>query len=77
MNAEAVNPRGALTAKALTAQPRHARTTGDTLRRGLAMGGNVLGLAALVFSIPFVILAVGLPLVLLVQIVLWIARLVF
>jgi hypothetical protein len=37
---------------------------------------DVLMLLGVVFSIPFVILAVGMPIVLVVQLVLWIGRLV-
>lgn len=40
-----------------------------------ALAGDFLTLLMVVLSIPFVILAVGLPIALIVQLLLWIARL--
>ena len=45
------------------------------LRHAAVIGGDVLALGTLVFSIPFVILAIGIPIALLVQLVLWAGRL--
>jgi hypothetical protein len=39
------------------------------------VGGDLLVLLALVMSIPFVILAVGIPIAVFVQVVLWVGRL--
>jgi hypothetical protein len=45
------------------------------LWHALVMFGDVLGVGALILCFPFVILGVGIPIALLVQLVLWIARL--
>jgi hypothetical protein len=44
------------------------------LRRAVDVAGDVLLAAAVVMSIPFVILAIGIPIALFVQLLLWIAR---
>jgi hypothetical protein len=52
--------------------------TTDHLRRATvtaALAGDLLALAAVVFTIPFIILAVGLPIAALVQLLLLIGRL--
>lgn len=66
-----------------TGQWSNARTTGAAatlavrmpFRQVAAIGGDMLALGAIVFSIPFVILGIGLPIALLVQLLLWITRL--
>ena len=42
------------------------------LWRATALGGDLLGAMALVLSIPFVILAIGIPIALCVRLLLWI-----
>ena len=42
------------------------------LQRATAAAGDLLGALALVFAIPFVILAVGIPIALCVRLLLWI-----
>jgi len=42
------------------------------LRRGAVMLGDLLALGGIVFCIPFVILAVGIPIALCVRLLLWI-----
>jgi len=44
-------------------------------RRTAIVAGDLLGAMALVLCIPFVILAIGTPIVLTVRLVLWLARL--
>jgi hypothetical protein len=74
---------------ALTYQPQSLRAApgetifAETARHGAARARratwvaatDVLSLLALVFSIPFVILAVGLPIALALQLLLWLGRL--
>lgn len=60
---------------ASTFNPSPFRGVAAQLRRAAGVAGDALMLGTVVFCIPFVILAIGLPLVLLVQLLLWIARL--
>ena len=59
-------------ARTLTSPPMHGVTA--RLRRAVDVAGDVLLAAAVVMSIPFVILAIGIPIALFVQLLLWIAR---
>jgi hypothetical protein len=43
------------------------------LRRGALVVGDIVGVVAIVLCIPFVILAIGMPIVLAVRFLLWIA----
>ena len=45
------------------------------LRRAAVLGGDLLGAAAIVLCIPFVILAIGMPIALCVRLLLWIGGL--
>jgi hypothetical protein len=45
------------------------------LRRAAVVVGDLLGAAAIVLCLPFVILAIGMPIVLLVRLLFWIAGL--
>lgn len=45
------------------------------LRRVGALTGDLLVLAGILFCIPFVILAIGIPIALFVQLLLWVGRL--
>lgn len=45
------------------------------LRRVVALTGDLLVLAGILFCIPFVILAIGIPITLFVQLLLWVGRL--
>ncbi len=58
----------------LNSPPVHVVTA--RLRRAVDAAGDVLLAAAVVMCIPFVILAVGIPIALFVQLLLWIARLI-
>jgi hypothetical protein len=42
---------------------------------GVTAIGDVIALAGIVFCIPFVILAIGIPIALVVQLLLWVGRL--
>jgi len=46
------------------------------LRRAVVFAGDVLGAVAVVLCIPFVILAIGIPIALCVRLLLWVAGLV-
>ena len=46
-----------------------------SLRRAAVVVGDVLGVVAIVLCIPFVILAIGIPIALCVRLLLWIGRL--
>ena len=60
---------------ASTFNPSPFRGVAAQLRRAGGLAGDVLMLGAVIFCIPFVILAIGLPVALFVQLLLWIVRL--
>jgi hypothetical protein len=60
-------------ARTLTSRPNGATAR---LRRAVDVAGDVLLAAAVVLCIPFVILAVGIPIALFVQLLIWIARVI-
>ena len=51
-----------------------ARGGSSITRRMAGAGGDALTLLGVVFAIPFVILAIGIPIALVVQLVLWVVR---
>jgi hypothetical protein len=55
--------------------PAPPRITTRWRRRAAEVGGDVLALAVVVASIPFVIVAIGLPIALVVRLLLWLGRL--
>jgi hypothetical protein len=57
-----------------TASP-NGRGVSARLRRLRAAAGDALALIGVVLAIPFVILAIGIPIALFVQLLLWIGRL--
>ena len=59
-------------AKAATFDYAPALTVPGPFRRGAVVVGDVLGAAAIVLCLPFVILAVGIPIALTVRLLLWI-----
>jgi hypothetical protein len=61
-------------ARTLTLPPMQRVTA--QLRRAVDVGGDVFVAAAVVLCIPFVVLAVGIPIALFVQLLIWIARLI-
>lgn len=58
-----------------TLHPSPVRGVAVQLRRGAGLAGDVLLAGGVVFAIPFVILAIGIPIALVVQLLLRIARL--
>jgi hypothetical protein len=57
----------------LAGAPIHDAT--PWLRRAVGVAGDVLLMTAVVLCVPFVILAIGTPIALFVQLVLWMVRL--
>ena len=76
MSAEAIGLGHAVPTHAPTLMSPAGHGGGARVQRAVAMAGDVLLLGGVVFSFPLVILAVGIPIALLVQLVMWIARLV-
>ena len=73
---DTIGPRDAtLTTAALTASLGHAPNLegSGSLRRAAGVVGEFLTLVGIVCCIPFVILAIGLPLALAVRLLLWVA----
>ena len=68
---------GTLTRAALATTFDQARTpvVGDAFRRAAVVVGDLLGAVAIVLCIPFVILAIGIPIALGVRLLLWIGEL--
>jgi hypothetical protein len=66
-----------LTRTALATTFNHARpfVVPGLFRRAAVVVGNLLGAAAIVLCIPFVILAIGIPIALCVRLLLWIGGL--
>ena len=62
-----------LMASTLTRSP--FRGVAAQVRRAAGPAGDVLMLGAVIFCIPFVILAIGMPIALFVQLLLWFVRL--
>ena len=64
---------GALTSRALASSPRQAPPVAvfGRFRRSTRVAGDLLGLLALVLCIPFVILAIGIPIALCARLLLW------
>ena len=72
---ETINPRDVtLTTSALTASLSHApRLEGfGSLRRAAGVVGEFLAVVGIVCCIPFVILAIGLPIALAVRLLMWV-----
>ena len=67
-------PDATLTTAAVTASLSHPpRLEGSrSLRRAAGVGGEFLALVGIVCCIPFVILAIGLPIALAVRLLLWV-----
>ena len=69
--------------EATLARPALATTFGETpassvpgpFRRAAVVVGDLLGAMVIVFCIPFVILAIGIPIALCVRLLLWMGRL--
>ena len=63
-----------LTSTTLVTPLRPARplVVPGSLRRAAAIGGELLALVGIVFCIPFVILAIGMPIALGVRLLLWV-----
>ena len=66
-----------LTSAALapTLDAARARTVPGPFRRAAVVGGDVLGTMAIVLCVPFVILAIGIPIALCVRLLVWIGGL--
>ena len=65
----------ALSSARMVTSPAATRPGNVRLRRAVDVGSDVLLAAAVVLSIPVIILAIGIPIALFVQLLLWIARL--
>ena len=73
MSARATAPQASVLTASTFGHPVH-RVAGQ-LRRAAGLAGDVLLLGAVIFCIPFAILAIGIPVAFLVQLLLWIVRL--
>ena len=76
MSTAAFDSRHSLPATAPTLTAPELRGAVSRVRRAASAGGDVLLLGGIILGIPFVILAIGIPIALLVQLLLWIIRLV-
>ena len=57
-----------------TLDPAVGHGVTDWFRRALALGEDLIVMVGLVLALPLVVLAIGIPIALLVQLVLWIVR---
>lgn len=76
MSTALASHRERLTVATPTFATLEAHSAAARLRRAASLGGDVLLLGGLILCVPFAILAVGVPIALLVQLLLWIVRLV-
>ena len=74
MSTEALRHADEMVTSARTLDPPSGRGVAARLRQAVDTGRGVLELAAVVLSVPFVILAIGIPIALFVQLLLWVAR---
>jgi hypothetical protein len=65
-----VTPRSV--ARPATLSPALVVETPGVLRRAVVAIGDLLGLAAIISCVPFVILAIGIPIALFVRLLLWV-----
>lgn len=74
MSTEALRHADGMVTSARTFDLPSGRGVAARLRQAGDIGRGVLELAAVVLSVPFVILAIGIPIALFVQLLLWVAR---